>query len=260
MPRRCSLLRASRRRRAVPRLTMTWLIPTAALVPAVHGRRAVEPDPPIERELAERLRARHDARRAAGAVRPTCVTATSEFDALMRRAVWRALARALRRRRRGSGAGCSAGIPRRSRSATACSSASRRCIQGRFDGRCVIGDHVWIGPQSLLRRPRPRDRGVRRLGAWREGARLEAHRRAGRRSDHPDRPRDRAGADRRLGRHRRQRRDPARRHGRARARSSAPGAVRDRATSRRSRSSPACRRAFMRQARRPRSRRRTRIA
>ena len=23
-------------------------------------------------------------------------------------------------------------------------------IQGRFDGRCVIGDHVWIGPQSYL--------------------------------------------------------------------------------------------------------------
>ena len=94
---------------------------------------------------------------------------------------------------------------------------------------------------ELLRRARPGDRGLRRLGAGREGARLGAHGRAGRRADHPDRPRDQAGADRRVGRHRHQRRDPARRHRRPR-RHRRRRRGRDARRARRLRSSPACRR------------------
>ena len=69
-------------------------------------------------------------------------------------------------------------------------------IQGRFDGTCVIGDHVWIGPQSYFD---ARDLVIEDYVGWGPGAKVlgSAHTgAAGRRADHPDRPRDQAGADR----------------------------------------------------------------
>ena len=50
-------------------------------------------------------------------------------------------------------------------------------LQGRYDGTCIIGNHVWIGPQADARRARPDHRGLRRLGPGREGARIDPHRR-----------------------------------------------------------------------------------
>jgi acetyltransferase-like isoleucine patch superfamily enzyme len=67
----------------------------------------------------------------------------------MRRILWLALTRSC-----GSGLRIEPGVAsstrRPSRSATTSSSAARPFIQGRFDGRCRIGNHVWIGPQSYL--------------------------------------------------------------------------------------------------------------
>ena len=131
----------------------------------------------------------------------------------MRRAIWRALARSLRRRRPGR--------PRRAVPASRDLRDRRRRVHRR------PGDHP--GPlrwhlrdrrsrldraAELLRRPGSGDRRAGRLGSRRQGAGLRAHRRAGGRADHRDRPRDRAGANRRLGRYRRQRGHPARRDGR----------------------------------------------
>ena len=156
--------------------------------------------------------------------------------ALTRDAAARSRVRHAARRQRGRRARCAA--PRggrwRAASATACGSAaaprqaSRDVRDRRRRGHRRAGVHpgplrrplrdrrraTWIGPQSLLRCPGSGDRGVRGLGPWRQGAGSQHTGVAGRRSDHPDRPANRAGADRRLGRHRRQRRDPARRHGR----------------------------------------------
>ena len=88
-------------------------------------------------------------------------------------------------------------------------------LQGRFDGPASSATGL-DRPAELSRRPRPGDR--RHVG-WGPGAKvlgLGAHRRAARRADHPDRPRDQARAHRGVGRHRRQRGHPARRHRRPR--------------------------------------------
>ena len=96
-------------------------------------------------------------------------------------------------------------------------------IQGRFDGTLRDRRSRLDRAAELLRRARPGDRGLRRLGPGREGARIQAHGHAGSIADHPDRSRDQAGADRawadigvnavdpagrddRQGRHRRRRR------------------------------------------------------
>ena len=89
-------------------------------------------------------------------------------------------------------------------------------IQGRFDGTTIIGNHVWIGPQAYMD---ARDLVLEDYVGWGPGAKVlgSAHTGlSGRRADRPHRPRDQAGADRRLGRHRHQRDDPAGRHHRPR--------------------------------------------
>ena len=42
-------------------------------------------------------------------------------------------------------------------------------IQGRFDGRCVIGDHTWIGPQSYFD---ARDLVIEESVGWGPGAKV----------------------------------------------------------------------------------------
>jgi acetyltransferase-like isoleucine patch superfamily enzyme len=46
---------------------------------------------------------------------------------------------------------------------------SQAYIQGRFDGRCVIGDHVWIGPQSYFD---ARDLVIEEHVGWGPGAKV----------------------------------------------------------------------------------------
>ena len=208
------------------------------VVPAVHGRQQVAAGPGLrDRARANRCAPPYD-RRGLLELFARFAKATDMLDRVMRRAIWRR-PRALRPRaagRRGVGfkhletfeIGDGVFI------------GAQAYIQGRFDGTCVHRQRVWIGPQTLLRRARPGARGVRRLGSGREGARLGAHRRASRRADSADRLGDPAGADRRLGRHRDERRHPAGRDGRGgrdRRRRRGGGA-----TSRPSPLSPACRR------------------
>lgn len=90
------------------------------------------------------------------------------MDALMRRAVWRSLA--LR-----CGAGLQVGSGAAFRHAETFSIGAgvfvgaQSCIQGRFDGRFVIGDHVWIGPQAFLD---ARDLVIGDYVGWGPGAKL----------------------------------------------------------------------------------------
>jgi len=116
-------------------------------VPAVHGRRAVEPDPPFERDFAAHLRSRTPetladlyGRFAAG---------ESEFDAMMRRIIWRAMSRTF-----GDGVRIGRGVVCRHPETFAIGSGvfigDYAVLQGRFDGSCAIGDSVWIGPQAFL--------------------------------------------------------------------------------------------------------------
>ena len=121
---------------------------TIRTVPAVHGHGDVVPDPSYERGLAEGLRARHDR----AALLDLCARFSdgeSDFDRMMRRALWRALARSL-----GDGVRVGRGVlcthPETFEIGRGVFIGDQALIQGRFDGTCVIGDHVWIGPQSYF--------------------------------------------------------------------------------------------------------------
>jgi acetyltransferase-like isoleucine patch superfamily enzyme len=117
-------------------------------VSAVHGRREIAPDPPHERELADDLRARYT-RPALLEMYARFSHGESDLDALMRRAIWRALSKSFGDGVRiGRAALCM--HPETFEIGTGVVVGDQAVIQGRFDGTCVIGDHVWIGPQSYF--------------------------------------------------------------------------------------------------------------
>lgn len=120
----------------------------AGLVRAFHALRPVEPDPDFELGLTAHLRAAYPGNGLVD-LYGRFATGTGELDALMRRAVWRALARRL-----GHGARIGAGVgfthPETFEIGDGVVIGDQAYLQGRVEGRCVIGDHVWIGPQSYL--------------------------------------------------------------------------------------------------------------
>ena len=137
------------------------------VVPAVHGRQAVVADPPTELALAERLRSEHS--------RDQLLDLASKHahgdnvdDAMMRRAVWRALARRFGNGVR-IGRGAIARHPETFEIGDGVVIGEQAFIQGRFDGRCVIGDHVWLGPQSYLD---ARDLIIEEYVGWGPGAKV----------------------------------------------------------------------------------------
>ena len=120
----------------------------AHVVPAVHGRRAVVADAPFERGLADHLRAQHDAAGLAE-IYGRFIHGESALDALLRRATLRAMVRAL-----GDGVQVGRGVlvrhPETFEIGSGVFIGEQAVIQGRFDGICTIGDHVWIGPQAYF--------------------------------------------------------------------------------------------------------------
>jgi acetyltransferase-like isoleucine patch superfamily enzyme len=118
------------------------------IVPAVHGRREVPADPPYERSLAEGLRERYTPA-ALLELYGRFSHGEGDFDALMRRAIWRAVARGF-----GNGVRIGRGVlcmhPETFQIGTGVFLGDQSVIQGRFDGTCEIGDQVWIGPQSYF--------------------------------------------------------------------------------------------------------------
>lgn len=118
------------------------------MVAAVHGRRNIKSDPPFERDLSNHLRAsytpaallEHYSRFANG---------DGELDSLMRRAIWRAVARKF-----GNGVRIGSGVGFKHLETFEIGDGvfigAQSYIQGRFDGVTKIGNHVWIGPQSYF--------------------------------------------------------------------------------------------------------------
>ena len=118
------------------------------VVEAVHGRQSTPQDPAHEVGLAAELRERYGRdelvelyRRFAGG--------EGYVDAMMRRACLRALAR---RFGHGVTIGINVGVrhPETFEIGDGVFIGEQAVIQGRFDGRCVIGDGTWIGPQSYF--------------------------------------------------------------------------------------------------------------
>lgn len=119
-----------------------------SLVKAVHGLREVEPDPDFQIELAEHLRGKYD-RAGLLELYARFAVGDGDFDTLMRRAIWRALARKV-----GHGLSVGSGVGFKHMETFEVGAGvfigAQTYIQGRFNGRCVIGDHVWIGPQCYF--------------------------------------------------------------------------------------------------------------
>jgi acetyltransferase-like isoleucine patch superfamily enzyme len=118
------------------------------VVGAVHGVRAVVPDPRADLEFAERLRSstsRDELRRLAR----EHAYGDGEEDARIRRIVWRAQCA-----RFGDGVQVGRGAlvkhPETCDIADGVFIGEHAFVQGRVDGRCVIGRHVWLGPQVYL--------------------------------------------------------------------------------------------------------------
>lgn len=117
-------------------------------VAAVHGRRTIEPDPPFQIGLADHLRSQYS-QSGLAELYGRFVHGEGEFDALMRRAVFRAMARSF-----GDGVIVNRGVlfrhPETFEIGKGVFLGEQAVIQGRIDGTCTIGDHVWIGPQAYF--------------------------------------------------------------------------------------------------------------
>lgn len=118
------------------------------VVSAVHGLRTAESDPNCVAALASHLRetcSPESLRELYGRF----AHGGGAFDALMRRMFWHALVR-----RCGAGLRVEPSVgfkhPETFEIGSGVFIGSQTYLQGRFDGRCLIGDHTWIGPQSYF--------------------------------------------------------------------------------------------------------------
>jgi acetyltransferase-like isoleucine patch superfamily enzyme len=154
--------------------------PIGRIVPAVHGRRAIEPDPAFERGFSDHLRARYDAPELMD-LYGRFVHGEAEFDGLMRRGILRALARSV-----GDGVTVGRGVvfrhPETFEIGNGVFLGEQTIIQGRVDGTCRIGDHVWIGPQSYFD---ARDLVIEESVGWGPGAKVLGSSHTGRPADVP---------------------------------------------------------------------------
>jgi acetyltransferase-like isoleucine patch superfamily enzyme len=136
-------------------------------VKAIHGLKAAPKDAEFEAGLSASLK---DSYSLSGLVElySRFVYGDGPLDMLMRRAIWRALARHC-------GAGLQIGSGAGFKHAETFEIGSsvfigaQAYIQGRYDGRCVIGDNVWIGPQAYLD---ARDVVIEDFVGWGPGAKL----------------------------------------------------------------------------------------
>lgn len=121
---------------------------TERIVRAVHGLAAVQPDPDDELREAEALRA---GEQREGLVERYHAAAwiDSPRGARLRRVLLRALCRSF-----GDGVRIGLGVlmlhPHTFEIGDAVFLGNQSYLQGRHDGRCVIGAHTWIGPQSYF--------------------------------------------------------------------------------------------------------------
>jgi acetyltransferase-like isoleucine patch superfamily enzyme len=150
-----------------------------SLLPAAHAKRVIVPDAEFEPGLASHLRA---------TMTPKTIVelwgrfgdGLTDFDALMRRAILRALAVHV-----GDGVHIEPGVgflhAETFEVASGVTIGAQAYLQGRAGGTCRIGARVWIGPQAYLdaRSLAIEDDvaigpGVRILGSAHTGAPLEA--------------------------------------------------------------------------------------
>ncbi|SFU09191.1 acyltransferase [Mesorhizobium sp. YR577] len=120
----------------------------ARIVKAVHGRQEILADPAYELELADTLKTSYG---ASGLVELYGRFSFGDgfVDALMRRSILRALSRSCGARLQ-VGSGAVFKHPETFEFGNGVFVGAQANIQGRYDGTCVIGNNVWIGPQAFL--------------------------------------------------------------------------------------------------------------
>lgn len=137
------------------------------LVRAVHGVRESAADPGYEVGLAGHLRESHSLSQLIE-LYGRFIAGDGAFDTLMRRAIWRACCT-----RFGHGVSVGSGVNFKHIETFEVGDnvfiGANSYIQGRFDGRCRIGNHVWIGPQSYFD---ARDLVLEDFVGWGPGARV----------------------------------------------------------------------------------------
>jgi galactoside O-acetyltransferase len=118
------------------------------VVQAVHGRRSILPDPAFEKDLSAFLKERYGQE---GLIELLSRHQLGEgaYDDLLRRAIWRALARSFGDGVRIAGnVGCK--HPETFEIGSGVFLGTGVFLQGRFDGTCRIGDQSWIGPHAYF--------------------------------------------------------------------------------------------------------------
>lgn len=137
------------------------------IVQAVHGLKDVAVDPEFELGLSRHLQTEYD-RQALADLYARYAIGDGRIDTLMRRAIWRAVARHF-----GNGVQIASGAAFKHLETFEIGDGvfvgAQAYLQGRFDGRCVIGDHVWIGPQSYFD---ARDLRIGEYVGWGPGAKV----------------------------------------------------------------------------------------
>jgi acetyltransferase-like isoleucine patch superfamily enzyme len=152
----------------------------ARIVPAVHGRRVVPPDPTYEVELAAQLRLRHEPPLLEELYRRHTI-GDGFVDRLLRRALLRALTRQF-----GNGVTIAPHVQLRHPETFVLGDGvyigEQALLQGRHDGSCAIGAGTWIGPQAFLD---ARDLVIGEHVGWGPGARLLGSEHTGEPADVP---------------------------------------------------------------------------
>ena len=118
------------------------------IVPAVHGRRRTTEDPPFAEPLAAWLKQQFSANGLVDTY-ARYMHGDDPIALAMRAVIFRAAAR-----RVGGGLQVGTGVAFKHLDTFEFGNGifigAQTYLQGRFDGSCVIGDHVWIGPQSYF--------------------------------------------------------------------------------------------------------------
>lgn len=124
------------------------IIMITQVIEAVHGLRERKPDHDFEIGLATHLRARYD-HAALLELYARFAVGDGDYDVLMRRAIWRAMARHF-----GHGVRIASGVGFTHLETFEIGDrvfiGGQAYIQGWVHGKCIIGNHVWIGPQSYF--------------------------------------------------------------------------------------------------------------
>jgi acetyltransferase-like isoleucine patch superfamily enzyme len=117
-------------------------------VPATFGRRAMRQDPAWEREFADFLKAANSREELADLF-ARFRGGENAFDSMMRRILMRASCKTV-----GNDPQVGPNVvlkhPETMEFGDCVFIGAQTMIQGRFDGRCQIGNHVWIGPQAYF--------------------------------------------------------------------------------------------------------------